>query len=100
MNSDLFRELTVVEELEREARHLNRCKVSSIMFINIAYDVLSQMKFQDTFVYKRPVGISVFFREPLAAARADNKSMPISAIICISKQWLWITTLEIAVWNI
>ncbi|RCN38146.1 hypothetical protein ANCCAN_15949 [Ancylostoma caninum] len=53
MNSDLFRELTVVEELEREAKYLDRCK--------------------DNFVYKRPVGISLFFREPIATVRAENK---------------------------
>ncbi|VDM68075.1 unnamed protein product [Strongylus vulgaris] len=53
MSSDLFRELTAVEELEREAKLLARCK--------------------DNFVYKRPVGISVFFREPIATARAENK---------------------------
>ncbi|KHJ85577.1 hypothetical protein OESDEN_14692, partial [Oesophagostomum dentatum] len=53
MSTDLFRELTAVEELEREEKFLDKCK--------------------DSYVYKRPVGISIFFREPIATARAENK---------------------------
>ncbi|KAK6740025.1 hypothetical protein RB195_008473 [Necator americanus] len=54
MSLDLFRELTPVEELEIQAKYLDRCK--------------------EKFVYKKPVGIAVYFREPLASARVENKT--------------------------
>lgn len=53
MSADLYRKLTEVEELERQAKFLERCK--------------------DKFVYKRPPGISLFFREPIALAKSENK---------------------------
>lgn len=54
MSTDLYKELTVVEELEREARYLEKCK--------------------DKFVYRKPAGISLYFREATTVARKDNKA--------------------------
>ncbi|KAK5975171.1 JmjC domain-containing histone demethylation protein 1 [Trichostrongylus colubriformis] len=53
-SADLYRKLTLVEELERQARFLNKC--------------------QDKFVYKKPEGIALYFREPTATAKIENKS--------------------------
>ncbi|VDM57990.1 unnamed protein product [Angiostrongylus costaricensis] len=54
MSVDLHRKLTVVEELELQARYLEKCK--------------------DKFVYVKPAGISLYFREAIAVVRKDNKA--------------------------
>ncbi|WKX99126.1 hypothetical protein Q1695_014196 [Nippostrongylus brasiliensis] len=53
MSADVYRKLSELEELERQEKYLARCK--------------------DNFVYKRPVGIALYFREPIAVARSENK---------------------------
>ncbi|XGW16587.1 hypothetical protein V3C99_001774 [Haemonchus contortus] len=55
MSADIYRRLTEVEELERQEKFLEKCK--------------------DKFVYKKPDGIALYFREPIATARVENKKL-------------------------
>nr|CDJ86735.1 Transcription factor jumonji domain containing protein [Haemonchus contortus] len=55
MSADIYRRLTEVEELERQEKFLEKCK--------------------DKFVYRKPDGIALYFREPVATARIENKKL-------------------------
>ncbi|KAK6046218.1 hypothetical protein COOONC_16278 [Cooperia oncophora] len=84
MSADIYRKLTVVEELERQVKYLEKCPDTVTILGTVpsrrrSMDLLNSephicwYEEVDKFVYRKPEGIALYFREPVVLARVETR---------------------------